>query len=174
MTAAAQPQHPAEQGPWHRAMFWSRGLLLSVSHFRHLGESLRQGKRRGRRLPRGRQPGRGWAWGGSGQRGRPRAWSCPGGPPGTGEGAEAGAEVGSGGVGSREPRHPAGAPAGTRGRSQGSAGRPEARCGGRPLAVHRGIAPGFPPLLLAQVGDGGETRETPRREVRDPSATLDP
>ena len=82
----------------------------------------------------GAVPGRG---GGCG------AWSCSRRPLGTGEGAEAGAEVGSGRVGSRdilrgEPRRHRGD---WKRDARGGAAEPPQRPGqGRPLAVHRGIA----------------------------------
>lgn len=141
-------------------------LLVSAgSHCRHL-ESLRQEKRRGRRLPWGwppgfSEPGLGVAWGGSGQRGWLRAWSCRRWSLGTGEGAEAGAEVGSGGVGSRDILR--GRPPGPREAPRGEAPVPRqegrrAQGDGAPVGPGRRAPPSgaprhsFPPFFLAHVG----------------------
>lgn len=99
---------------------WGGKLLLftqfnSGFHSSHLYEPLLQEPREGTllwgglRISSRRSRGRSGLRGGSGQRGWPRARSCPRRPLGTGEGAEAGAEVGI--RRGEERRHPVGAPA---------------------------------------------------------------
>lgn len=90
----------------------------------------------------------GWGWLGAvpGRGGWLRAWSCRRWPLGTREGAEAGAEVGSGGVGSRDilrgrPPGPREAP---RGAAPGRAALGRSTQGARRLSPRRGWAEGAP------------------------------